>query len=111
MPCSPVACALSSQLPGNGTSGECGTTIKYYQQTCVTACNQGYQNPPTRTCLSSKTLSAITQACTPSPCALDALAPGNGTAGLCNTIAVTTGEIGRAVQQECRDRSRMPSSA
>eukprot|EP00456_Euglypha_rotunda_P085300 TRINITY_DN86008_c0_g1_i1.p1 TRINITY_DN86008_c0_g1~~TRINITY_DN86008_c0_g1_i1.p1 ORF type:complete len:119 (-),score=20.41 TRINITY_DN86008_c0_g1_i1:10-327(-) len=23
----------------------------------------------------------------------------------------TTGEIGRAVQQECRDRSRMPSSA
>ena len=24
---------------------------------------------------------------------------------------VTTSEIGRAVQQECRDRSRMPSSA
>src|SRR5207244_10801773 len=28
-----------------------------------------------------------------------------------NNSAALTGQIGRAVQQECRDRSRMPSSA
>eukprot|EP00456_Euglypha_rotunda_P079041 TRINITY_DN7582_c0_g1_i4.p1 TRINITY_DN7582_c0_g1~~TRINITY_DN7582_c0_g1_i4.p1 ORF type:complete len:141 (+),score=28.34 TRINITY_DN7582_c0_g1_i4:78-500(+) len=32
-------------------------------------------------------------------------------AGKTTVLRVLTGEIGRAVQQECRDRSRMPSSA
>eukprot|EP00456_Euglypha_rotunda_P005706 TRINITY_DN109681_c0_g1_i1.p1 TRINITY_DN109681_c0_g1~~TRINITY_DN109681_c0_g1_i1.p1 ORF type:complete len:114 (-),score=28.93 TRINITY_DN109681_c0_g1_i1:8-349(-) len=33
------------------------------------------------------------------------------TIGTGQTVADLAGEIGRAVQQECRDRSRMPSSA
>eukprot|EP00456_Euglypha_rotunda_P082727 TRINITY_DN8153_c0_g1_i2.p1 TRINITY_DN8153_c0_g1~~TRINITY_DN8153_c0_g1_i2.p1 ORF type:complete len:122 (-),score=25.12 TRINITY_DN8153_c0_g1_i2:11-376(-) len=37
---------------------------------------------------------------------------GKGAYGVvCSATDKTTGEIGRAVQQECRDRSRMPSSA
>eukprot|EP00456_Euglypha_rotunda_P010458 TRINITY_DN1263_c0_g1_i2.p1 TRINITY_DN1263_c0_g1~~TRINITY_DN1263_c0_g1_i2.p1 ORF type:complete len:175 (+),score=13.64 TRINITY_DN1263_c0_g1_i2:52-576(+) len=122
--CNRVCLGDSTTKPGNGTAGTC-TSQKVAGQTCAMTCNSGYylsSGNLTRVCGTNGNWSAPTAVCSPKDCGPLTI-PSHGYADPCPSTTYKSYcsfscespnyivKIGRAVQQECRDRSRMPSSA